>query len=396
MARLLYLVHRIPYPPNKGDKIRSFNILKALAEEHDVVLGAFVDDPADLDYVSDLHPLCSDVFIKSISPTIRKLASMHGFLKGEALSVAFYRDRAFQRWVNAQLNSSVDAVILFSSVMARFMLTGALETPPIWMDFVDLDSDKWKQYSAAQSGVMRLIYQREAARLLEFERNVAHSVHMSSFVTDDEVALFKERTGLDSDHVTAVHNGVDLDYFTPRDRIITGQEIVFTGAMDYQANIDAVTWFVKEVFGFIRAKNQDARFTIVGSKPTPVVKALSKEPGVHVTGFVEDIRDYIAGARVCIAPMRIARGVQNKVLEAMAMGRPVVATQAGFEGIRAAPGEDLMVESHAEGFAGAVLSLMNNADKAKAMGQRARQAMERSYGWQAALEPMTDFARTLR
>lgn len=395
MGRLLYLVHRIPYPPNKGDKIRSFNVLKALAKDHDVVLGCFVDDPADLEHVDVLHQYCQDVFVRSIDPKRRKVAALHGLLTGEALSIAFYRDAAFQRWVTNQIDGGVDAAILFSAAMARFVPQESFETLPIWMDFVDLDSDKWQQYAEAQNGLMRRVYEREAARLLDFERTIAGNAHMSSFVTDDEVALFKDRSGLESNRVTAVHNGVDLEYFTPRDAALSSHQIVFTGAMDYQANVDAVTWFVSEVFGLIRAAQPAARFTIVGSKPTPSVKALSQVEGVDVTGFVEDIRDNIAGASVCVAPMRIARGVQNKVLEAMAMGKPVVATQAGYEGIRAVPGQDLLVESDAEAFAQAVLSLMTSPGKAHEMGRSARHAMERGYAWQAALGPLTDFARAL-
>ncbi|MEM1019241.1 MAG: TIGR03087 family PEP-CTERM/XrtA system glycosyltransferase [Pseudomonadota bacterium] len=392
MGRILFLAHRIPYPPNKGDKIRSYNILKALAAEHDVVCGAFVDDPDDLQHREALSAITTDLHLEPIVPKARTLLSLRGFATGDPLSVAYYHHLAFQRFVDEELKRGVDAIVLFSSAMARFIDFQTLGNVPVWMDFVDLDSDKWRQYAAHKSGPMGAVYRREAKRLFDFETAIARHATYSSFVTDQEVALFLAQSGLSPEKILAVHNGVDLDHFMPRDNSSASARIVFTGAMDYQANVDAVTWFVSDILPRIQSRRSDVEFLIVGSKPTPGVQALASHAGVSVTGFVEDIRDYIASAAVCVAPMRIARGVQNKVLEAMAMGRPVVATTAGFEGIKAQPGRDLSVADDPEQFAAEVDAIFANEERSKALGTAARRVMESGYRWDEALRPMLDFA----
>lgn len=396
MARLLYLVHRIPFPPNKGDKIRSFNILKALAKDHDVVLGAFVDDPSDTVHQPTLEALCGETYFETIDPRAQKLKSLAGLLTGSPLTITFYRSSSFQRWVDSVLAGDVDGIVLFSSAMARFIRPETVKGIPVWMDFVDLDSDKWRQYAQSKKGPEALIYRREAKLLQQFEADLAPKVHTSSFVTPDEAALFQTLSGDMASNVIAMPNGVDLDFFKPSATPAEGgpeTEIVFTGAMDYWANVDAVTWFVDKVLPLIQQEFADAHFTIVGSKPTAAVRELQARQGVSVTGFVDDIRGYIARADICVAPMRIARGVQNKVLEAMAMGKAVVATPAGYEGIQAAPVRDLIVADGAEDFAKEVIALLKNTALRAKIGDNARKIMEQTYPWDRALAPIVEFAQ---
>jgi sugar transferase (PEP-CTERM/EpsH1 system associated) len=395
MARLLYLVHRIPFPPNKGDKIRSYNLLKALAQDHEIVLGSFVDDPSDLAHVGTLEALCQDSFFQHISPKAQKLKSLAGLLTGSPLSITFYRSAPFQAWVDRMLKDGVDGIVLFSSAMARFMRWKQLDGMPIWMDFVDLDSDKWRQYAQSKTGPEAWLYGREARTLAQFERRIAAQVTTNSFVTDAEVALFQRQNPSLSAPVVSVPNGVDLAFFHPSfQHEDTGpdNEIVFTGAMDYWANVDAVTWFADHVLPRVQEAVPNATFTIVGSKPAADVLALQAKQGVSVTGFVEDVRDYVSRAKLCVAPMRIARGVQNKVLEAMAMGKAVVATTAGYEGIQAQPGADLLVRDDPAEFAQTVISLINDEPQREQLGARARYAMEQAYDWEAALSPISRFA----
>lgn len=395
MARLLYLVHRIPFPPNKGDKIRSYNLLKALARDHEIVLGSFVDDPADLAHVGTLEALCQQSFFQHLSPKAQKIKSLAGLLNGSPLTITFYRSAPFQAWVDKMLKEGVDGIVLFSSAMARFMRWEQLDSMPVWMDFVDLDSDKWRQYAQSKKGPEAWIYGREARTLAKFERRVAAQAASSSFVTDAEVALFQQQNPNLCAPVVSVPNGVDLAFFHPSFQHTDAgpeNEIVFTGAMDYWANVDAVTWFAEHVLPRVQEAVSNATFTIVGSKPTPDVLALQAKQGVSVTGFVEDVRGYVSRAKVCVAPMRIARGVQNKVLEAMAMGKAVVATTAGYEGIQAQPGADLLVRDDPRQFADAVISLLNGASQREQLGARARHAMEQAYDWETALSPISGFA----
>jgi sugar transferase (PEP-CTERM/EpsH1 system associated) len=227
---------------------------------------------------------------------------------------------------------------VYSSPMAQYVLDGAAAGLTRVVDFVDVDSEKWRAYAALKPWPLSAVYAREAERLLAFERRVAGLADACVFVSGDEARLFERLRGEPGGNVHAVNNGVDLAYFAtgadfanpyPSDVPV----LVFTGAMDYWANADAVRWFATEVFPLVRAQVPTAEFWIVGTRPLPEVCALARLPQVRVTGAVDDIRPYLAHGRLAVAPLRIARGVQNKVLEAMAMGRPIVGTSAAFEGL---------------------------------------------------------------
>lgn len=397
MADILFLAHRIPYPPNKGDKIRSWNVLRYLAERHRVRLGCFIDDPADWAYCGHLRALCADSLFVPLDPRWAKLRSLRGLLTGQPLSLPYYADRRMRDWVNGHLRAGgLDVAFGFSSVMGQYLLGGAAAPLRRLMDFIDVDSDKWRQYAASTRWPMAAIYAREARRLATFEKQVAAAFDHSLFVSAAEAQLFNSMApGLDG-KVHALENGVDTAYFDPDCPVDTADcggapVAVFTGAMDYWANVDAVCWFAEAVWPHIRARHAGARFYIVGGKPAPAVKALESEAGIVVTGRVDDVRPYLKAAAVAVAPMRIARGVQNKVLEAMAMGKAVVTTSQGLEGIAAEVGLHVLAADQADGFAAAVLDIIGQPDRASRMGQAARRHVVARYGWQARLAPLDDW-----
>lgn len=342
MKALLYLVHRIPYPPNKGDKIRSFHFLKALAAKYDVYLGTFIDDPDDRQYIDALQPFCKQICCLDLSPKLSKFKSLTGLITNEALSLPYYRNSAMQNWVDKTLSEqSIDSAMIFSSPMAQYLLTH----PAIRLiaDFVDVDSDKWRQYAARKSWPTSWVYQREAQKLLKYEKTIAARAQATLFVSQHEAILFKQLAPLLSERIDFVNNGVDTEFFDPNLSFSApfpeGQNaIVFTGAMDYWANVDAVVWFAQKVFPLVKQHCPQVMFYIVGSKPAESVLQLAEaDAAVFVTGRVDDVRQYLSYAQVVIAPLRIARGIQNKVLEAMAMAKAVVVTSAAMEGI---PGND--------------------------------------------------------
>ncbi len=339
MQKLLYLVHRIPYPPNKGDKIRSFHFLKALADQYEVYLGAFVDDPLDEQYIGHLQPFCKAVFCIDLDPRLGKIKSLQGLLTAQALSLPYYRDLRMQQWVDQAIaEQGIERALIFSSPMAQYVEkhTGL----HLVADFVDVDSDKWRQYAESKSWPANWVYRREAKKLLDFERRVAQRADNTLFVSEQEANLFKDLASESSAKIGYVNNGVDVDFFNPHLDYPTPyandiKVIVFTGAMDYWANVDAVHWFVELVFPLVKQCHPSTRFYIVGSKPTKTVLQLADaDNAIVVTGKVDDVRAYIAHAHLVVAPLRIARGIQNKVLEAMAMARPVVVTSAAMEGIQ--------------------------------------------------------------
>lgn len=387
MKELLFLAHRIPYPPNKGDKIRSYYLLKHLSRHFRVHLGAFVDDPDDWKHVEALSGLVSgELKLLPLQPGAARLRSAQGLISGEPLTLPYYRDGAMQDWV-AQLLAAhpVGQAVVFSSAMAQY-----LEAYPDIrriVDFVDIDSDKWRQYAGRKAWPMSWVYRREARTLLEYERHIAASFDAATFVSSAEAALFRQLAPECAAHVGYYNNGVNLDYFSPGWEFDNPypqgvRALVFTGAMDYWANVDAVSWFAREVMPELRRRFADLHFYIVGSRPAPAVLALAGD-GVTVTGGVPDVRPYIAHAALAVAPLRIARGIQNKVLEAMAMAKPVVVSPQALEGISADSPHELLLAEDAAAFVATISAQLTAPDPA--IGQAARRCVERLYSWDTSL-----------
>lgn len=385
MARLLYLVHRLPYPPNKGDKVRSFHLLKHLAQRHEVFLGTFIDDPADEAYVDTVRGYCADMHIARLSPRMAKLRSLQGLFSSEALSLPYYRDAGLRTWVESV--QGIDAAIVFSSVMADYVPDMRRLTTLV--DFVDMDSAKWTQYSVTHRWPLSWLYRREGERLFAYERTVARQARHSFFVTAAERDLFLRAAPECTGRVDAMCNGVDAEFFSPEHEFASpypAEEIplVFTGAMDYWPNIDAAVWFAGEVLPTLRRRYPSLRFYVVGRSPDAAVQALAGE-SVVVTGTVDDVRPYLAHAAVVVAPLRIARGIQNKVLEAMAMARPVVASTACAGPIVAELGQELLAAESAEDYVAQIESLLADQVHADNIGSMARRRVLGHYSWDAHL-----------
>ena len=391
MSNLLYLVHRLPYPPNKGDKVRSYHLLKHLAAKHRVFLGTFIDDPQDAAYVETVRQYCVDLHVARLTPQFARLASLSGLLGKQPLSLPYYRNAGLQTWVDGTLREQrIDAAVVFSSVMARF-IRGLPQLRKL-VDFVDVDSLKWAQYAANHRWPMSWLYRREGEFLLAFERSVAREADRSFFVTQGEVDRFCSLAPECADKVEAMGNGVDADYFSPQHEFpspFLPQELalVFTGAMDYWPNIDAVTWFATEILPRLQEHGSSARFYIVGRSPTAAVQALAGKH-VVVTGTVPDVRPYLQHAAVVVAPLRLARGVQNKILEAMAMGLPVVASQECASAIDAIPERDLLTAGTISQFVDQVESILREPHRATVIGTAARRRVLARYSWDAHLSSL--------
>ena len=402
MEPILFLTHRIPFPPNKGDKVRSFHLLRFLASRYRVHLGTFVDDDADMAYVPELAKYCASSKVVALNPMLARLRSASGLWTGEPMTLPYYRNEVLAQWIEGVLRDHrIGKAVVFSSAMAQYLThRGDLR---LVVDFVDVDSAKWEQYGRSRPWPWKSIYGREGRRLLAFERGVASSAHASIFVTQAESDLFRNLAPECASRVHCAQNGVDTDYFSPdpsrANPFAAGEDaIVFTGAMDYWPNIDAVTWFAHEVLPAIAAERPSARFYVVGMHPSAAVMALDRDPHVTVTGLVPDVRPYLQHARVVVAPLRVARGIQNKVLEGMAMSRPVVVSAAAAHGISAVPGADFEVARDAAEFARKAVAAMDET-RGRSMGAAARARVAATYSWTANLAPfavLLDHGQTQR
>ncbi len=385
MGDVLFLSHRIPYPPDKGDKIRAWAMLDHLARSHRVHLGCFVDDPEDMQHEAFLRKLCASVACIPLDRRRQKLLALARLRPGKPLTMGFYHSATLQRWVRDTLaREDVALQFLFCSAMAPYARPGISTV----LDMVDVDSEKWTEYASRARFPAKLVWAREGRTLLRAEAAAAAAFDRTLFVSDAECARFATLAPGVADRLDWVENGVNLAYFSPEHRFETpftetGPQIVFTGTMDYWPNEDAVTWFATSILPLLRHIQTEARFTIVGANPTASVLALGQLPGVTVTGRVPDVRPFVAHAAAIVAPLRIARGIQNKVLEAMAMGRPVVATPQAHEGIRAGAGEAILVADTEAGLAGCLAAVLDGAHAG--LGGAARAAMERGYSWTATL-----------
>ncbi|MDR1708557.1 MAG: TIGR03087 family PEP-CTERM/XrtA system glycosyltransferase, partial [Candidatus Accumulibacter sp.] len=299
MAALLYLVHRLPYPPNKGDKVRSFHLMRHLAEKHRIFLGTFVDDPADEAHIEKLREFCAEFLIARLSPRRARFASLRGLLTGEALTLPYYRDAGLYVWANATLaKQKIDAAVVFSSAMAQYLR--AFPPEKTLVDFCDVDSAKWTQYAATRPWPLSAIYRREGRRLLAWERRIAASAAHSFFITENETALFLRLAPECEGRVSTMRMGVDADFFSPETEFASPYPpgeipLVFTGAMDYWPNVDAVKWFAEAIFPPLAARRAAARFYIVGRNPAAAVRELAGER-IAVTGTVPDVRPYLRHA----------------------------------------------------------------------------------------------------
>jgi len=390
---LLFLAHRIPYPPNKGDKIRSFHILRHLAARFRVHLGCFFDDAADADHIAALHEFCAEVFCLPLSRPRKLVRGIGGVATGRSISEACYRDVRMQRWAHETLERwNIHDVFVFCSTMAPYVFARTSGRSVI-LDMVDVDSEKWRAYARRANLPLRLLYRFEQRHVLELEQRAAFASDRVIFVSPAEARLFAELVPKLAERILSMENGVDLDRFDPSRHHASpfgprSLPVVFTGAMDYRANIDAVTWFARHVFPAIRRVHPDAEFWIVGGNPSSPVLRLSRHAGVHVTGAVADVRPFLAHAACVVAPMRIARGIQNKVLEAMAMGRPVVLTPEAQEGLRAEHANEVLVASGTRDFADCVSDVLSG--RWGKLGRAARVRVETEYSWSNRLGLLDD------
>nr|WP_240456133.1 TIGR03087 family PEP-CTERM/XrtA system glycosyltransferase [Sphingomonas pseudosanguinis] len=379
----MFLAHRVPFPPDRGDKIRSYHILRHLRRDWRVHLCTFGESEADLDppaAFTDLLAGCHIIRRSKSTP----VAALQALATGAPVSLTAFAHPAMTKAVRTVRRQGVAAAYIFSGQMAQY----AGEEPTI-MDMVDVDSAKFAALAERAAGLKRIMLAREARLLGGFERRVAAGMAATLFVSEAEAALF--RAGGGEGRIVAVENGIDAAVHDPA--LVTpvaeaGPLIVFTGQMDYQPNIDAVTHFAKAILPLVRQAHAAVRFAIVGRAPTPAVRRLAGE-AVIVTGEVPDTRIWLAAAAVCVAPLMLARGIQNKVLEAMAMARPIVASRAAAEGID--HGGTIAVADGDRDFADKVIAALSGP----AANPAARAQVLDRYDWNARLAPLDQLLKDI-
>lgn len=392
--RILMLTHRLPHPPDRGDRIASYHRLRHLAASHDVYLASLTDENIQGESEAVLSEIVQDFAVTRVSPTQRNLRAIKAIFTGKAITPTVFYDALLMRMVEGlHRNKPFDVIYTFCTGMAEYARRilamhepagpGIPPRPFHILDLVDVDSEKWQGYADNAAGLKRWLYAREARKLRQIEAGSTMPVDAVGVISDAEAKLYQQRISSNV-QPTVIGNGVDLEYFKPlpasAEPIIT-----FVGVLDYPPNVEAVQWFVREVWPTVLEMQPEARCRIVGKRPTEIVRALDATKGVTVVGEVADVRDELARALVVIAPLQQARGVQNKVLEALACARPVVVTPPALEGIDVEPGTHLLCEEDAPAFARAVLKLLSDEALRQQLAGAGRQCVEQRYHWQTRL-----------
>jgi sugar transferase (PEP-CTERM/EpsH1 system associated) len=378
-------------------------MLRYLAERYRVTVACMIDAPEDVKYVDALKAMAHQVFYAVRSPLAMKMKAAGSLLTGEPFTKpCFYSQRLQQAIDNYLDKNDVQAVLCFCSSSAEYIFRSrhyqkTLQKKVLLADLVDVDSEKWRQYADKHSGPMKWLYRREATLLLPYEQRIIDTFDRTFLVSEEEKAVIAQYGSVQK--VEALSNGVDLDYFRPGhapqcSEQTSHNKLVFSGAMDYWPNIEGAVWFVKNVFPEIRRVLPDSVFCIAGRNPDNAVAALQKNPGVEVTGTVPDMREYLSDAAICVVPLQIARGIQNKVLEGMAMKKPVVATPGAATGLKAVSGKEIVVAENKTEMATVIIELLKDSEKRQRIGTCARQYVEREHSWEKHLGRISELVES--
>lgn len=390
MSGILFLAHRVPFPPDRGDKIRSHNVLKALAELSPVHVGCFAETAADRAAGADLANLAVSWCMPSRTKPL-PIAGLEAIVRGEPVSLTAFRHPELAAWVARTLERyPIEAIYVFSGQMGQYVPTGWQGR--LVVDLVDVDSAKFEAYAREKAIPMSWIEAREARLLRREEARLAAHADRTLLISDAEAALLVSRLPAGSDaRVAVLGNGIDAAIFDPR-RVIPhpalaqpSPHFVFTGQMDYKPNVNAALRAIDRIMPAIRAVHPGAQFHAVGRAPAPELLARDGTGGARVWGEVPDVRPFLAAADVVLAPLTIARGVQNKVLEAMAMARPVLATRAAATGLPGKDGVHFAIADCDEALAERAIDLLARPEAAEEMGEAARRLVVETASWSAML-----------
>jgi polysaccharide biosynthesis protein PslH len=379
----------VPYPPNRGDRIRSFHILRFLAERADVSLAYLAEEHSSAETQKALKELCRDVAGLQLRRYRRWINAARSMVLGRTATEGMFRSRHLRLLLTEWCQRTrFDAVVVFCSSMVQYLDVPGLAGVPAVVDLVDVDSQKWFDYAREASGVQRRLFQIEGRRLRRLEQSLPARAKAVTLVSSCEVDLYKSFCPTESVHT--IGNGVNLDYFRPSEDAESASscDCVFVGALDYRANIDGIRWFCDEIWPEVRRREPRATFTIVGSRPSPAVHRLAAQPGVRLACNVPDVRPYLAKAAVVVVPLRVARGIQNKVLEALAMGKAVIASPEALEGISIEPGIHASQAGNAAEWIESTLGLFADGAARLRLGQAGRAFVEANHCWSRQLEPL--------
>ena len=386
MQKILLVAFRVPFPLTQGANIRIYNVGKILVQKYQVDLLAVDESKVSDEHLEELKKIFNKVISYSFHPLRCKINTLKGLLSEAPLQVYYYHFGKVQQWIN-QHYKEYDLIFCFHIRMAEYLRKIA-DRPKV-IDFIDATSINYREAQERARGMWKFIYPIENRRLLTYELKMLKGFDKAFITSPFDKAYLDENTGQPNQNLVVLPNGVKEELFTRINKFEGKEEdwLVYLGKMNYAPNVDAVAYFVREIFPLIRQK-ANVKFLIVGTSPAQEVIKLRKLDGVEVTGFVEDPYEYLERAKVMVAPLRFSAGSQYKILETMALGKTVVTTSKGARGIEGEDGKHLVIADMEEEMASKILELLADEAKRREIGKNARQLVEKKYRWDVVGEKL--------
>lgn len=376
--KLLFLANRTPYPPYRGDKLKIYNLARRLKDRHELHLLTFAQNEEDLSYKAELEKVFKTVHFIYLPKWRSALNCLAGLWSATPFQVLYFKSGALAQKLQEMVAAEHFDGIHVQHLRMSPYLAGQKELPRI-LDLPDAFSLYWERRKMVKRGLLTTIFENEEQkRVLKYERILKE--YNLSLVCSSEDLAYLEKTHHTS-NLRLLPNGVDLTTFAARNHDYShNHTLLFTGNMDYAPNVDAVIYFAQSILPLIRARFPDVKFIIGGQRPVPKVLELANDH-ITVTGFIKDLAETYNSASVVVAPLRFGAGTQNKVLEAMAMGVPVVCSHIGFGGLGIASGEGAIMQTTPDGFANSVIELLSSSDRRRSVGEAGMRVIKTKFDW---------------
>ena len=383
--KILFVCHRFPFPPNEGGKIRAFNMIAYLQEQHEVTVASLTESLVEENDKDGIAPYCNHYFSSRIRKPFAWIKALLCMLTLIPSSMGYFHSRKLKSKIQKLLiEEQFDLIVVHCSSVAHFVLPST-NIPKI-LDYCDMDSQKWLVYRHHKPFPVSLAYWLEGVKLQRAEKKLANQFDGASVATSYELETLNSFNS--SANTFCFPNGVDTDYFSPTSESYDANSICFMGKMNYYPNEKCMLEFSQNVFPLLREKYPSLKLIIVGSNPTAKIQALTNIEGIEVTGRVEDVRPHVQNAALSIVPLTIARGTQNKILESMAMGVPVVCSRIAARGIDAVPGEHVLVANTPKEYVACISRLIDQPTERERFAQAGRQRMLSHHSWKYAMQEM--------
>lgn len=392
IMRLLFLTSRLPYPPHRGDRLRVYHFLRKLSKEHQITLISFISNEKERNHIKSLREFCVDISVVKVGPTKSAFNVGLNYWRKLPLQTLYYCSREMQKMVDETLSkNNFDAIYVHLFRMVPYIETGT--TLYRIVDLTDIISQELVHSMPYRGFFSRMLYNVERPRIEKYEKHVANHFEEVWLISEYDRAVLLEKSP--NANIKVVRNGVDSSIFFPTNEQKTPSSLIFVGHMGVFHNVDAAIYLVNEIFPLIQLKIPDAIIRIVGASPSLKVQRLNEIPGVEVMGFVPDLNKILNRSSVFVAPLRFSAGVQNKVLEAMAAGCPVVTTTLVNQGLGARSGHELILGDDAPSLANAIIGLLEDEVQRHQIGKSGRAFVKANYRWDMVCEQMEVIQKTI-